>query len=248
VPALSSSVPYPRSRLTLSEIVTRVKRDLSLDGSNLLSTADITEWLNQAQEIFARETLWFTYALSLSTVINQAEYAFPDAAAAQVLTVEWVRLDDQDLTPMRSQGRLDFSAFDWRDQTGRPTHWWLRGMNAIRLWPTPSTASSNGLDVYGRGLPPVVLEAGDQFYIPNGFDDALQNYAKMMATRKDAHGEGARRAGLYERDWEMALEKGKRAVAQSDEWEEVGLGRDALRGASSGYRLIPPFTNLSSPL
>jgi hypothetical protein len=114
-------------------MITRVKRDLSLDGSSFLSDADITEWLSEAQEIFARETRWFKFSLSLSTVVGTAEYAFPDAASAQVLTIDWVRLDDQDLWPLRTQGRLDGASWDWRDQQGTPTHWFVRGMSQIRL-------------------------------------------------------------------------------------------------------------------
>jgi hypothetical protein len=228
-------------------MITRVKRDLSLDGSSFLSDADITEWLSEAQEIFARETRWFKFSLSLSTVVGTAEYAFPDAASAQVLTIDWVRLDDQDLWPLRTQGRLDGASWDWRDQQGTPTHWFVRGMSQIRLWPTPGTASADGLEIYGTGLPPVVSEDDEQLYCPNSYDHALLAFAKMRASEKDAHGEGARRFGKYEREWEEALRAGKLSVSQADEWAQVFLGENALMGHGPGYRQIPPFTSITAP-
>lgn len=247
MPALTTAPPYPRSRLTLTETITRVKRDLGLSGSNLLSTEDITEWLNQAQEEFAKETRWFKFSLSISAVASQAEYPFPDAAAAQVLSIDWVRVDDRDIYPLGSQGRLDRGAFDWRDQVGTPTHWFLRGMSTLRLWPTPSAAGSANIDVFGTGLPPVIAHPEDQFYVPNGYDAAFQAYAKMRATQKDAHGEGARRLGMFEAEWMRALEKGKQSVSEADEWSQVFLGRDALTQDGWGSMQIPPYTNIQAP-
>lgn len=244
MPALTTPTPYPRARLTLNEMVTRVKRDLSLDGSNLLSVADIVEWLNEAQEIWARETRWFKYSLSLSTVADQSEYPFPDSAAAQVLSIEHVRLDDQDLVPLHTQRRLDFAPSNWREQTGTPSHWFLRGMTVIVLWPAPDSASADGLSVYGTGLPPVVSEPEDQCYIPNSYDHALLAYAKWRASEKDAHGEGTRRLGRYEREWEDALRAGKLSVSEADEGAQVFLGSDALYGRGPGWATIPPYTDI----
>lgn len=247
MPALTTPTPYPRSRYTLSEMIARVRGDLALSGSSFLTTDEITDWLNDGQEEFARETRWFKFSLSLSTVAGTAEYAFPDGASAQVLTIDWVRLDDRDLWPLRTQARLDRGDWDWRDQQGTPTHWFLRGMSAIRLWPTPSASSSNGLDVYGTGLPPVVTNPEDQFYIPNGYDAALIAYGKLMATQKDAHGEGARRAGIYEREWARALHQGKLSVAEANEWSQVLMGEDAFGGRGPGWMSIPPFTSIGGP-
>lgn len=248
MPALTTPSPYPRSRYTLEELIDRVRGDLSLRGSSFLTDAEIIDWLNDAQEEFARETKWFKYSLSLSTVANQAEYDFPDGASAQVLTVDWVRLDDRDLYPLRGQSMLDRGNWAWRDQQGTPTHWFLRGVAKIRLWPTPTAASANGLDLFGTGLPPVVTNNQDQFYIPNGYDPALLAYAKMMATRKDAHGEGARRVGMYEADWMALVKKGQLDVSGANEWEQVFAGEAALGQASPttpGY--IPFFTNITAP-
>ncbi len=246
MPGLTTAAPYPRSRITLSEYIDRVKGDLALRGSSFLTDAEVTAWGNEGQDIFARETRWFKFSLSLSVVSGTAEYPFPDAASAQVLSIEAVRLDDNTLYPL-PQHRLDRTHYEWRDQSGTPTHWLLRGASSIRLFPTPSASSVEGLDVFGTGLPPVVANPDDQFYIPNGFDHALLAYGKMMATRKDAHGEGSRRAGLYEREWMEALDRGKQAMAEVGEWTVHSMGSDALHGPDWPGSAVPFFTNITAP-
>lgn len=238
--------PFTRSRVTLSEYRSRVRRDLGLTGSSWLADADLNDWGNEAQELFAVETNWYRATQTMNAVAGTADYDLPSNAAARALMIEQVWFDSRVIEPT-SFDRIARRDINWRNESGTPVYYLLRGSSAITLYPKPASAGTDNILVLFAAVPPRVSADGDQFYVPHGFDHYLVDYGCAKASLKDAHGEGARRLAIYEPRWREGLDRGKRKVHEVNREDEVVLGEDALVGGSLVGGYLPAFTSISAP-
>lgn len=247
MPAVATPTPSPRTTRTRAELITRVRYDLQLESSTFLGDDEIGDWLNEAQERFANETHWFRAGANMGTTASTAEYDLPSSASARCLMIEEVWHLDLPLTAA-SGARVRALSPNWRNETGTPFLYFLRGASSFYLYPTPSATDSDALDVFFAALPPHVTAAGDQYYLPHGFEDFLLNYAEWRASMRDASGEGTRRVQDLERLWRLDLERGKQKVQETDVNEVVSMGEEAITGSMVGGGYIPYFSNISAPL
>ena len=187
MPAIASPTPSPRTTRTRAEFVARVRSDLGLTGSSLLGTDEIGDWLIEAQERFAVETNWFRAGHNMGATAGTAAYDLPSTASYRCLSICEVWHNDIKMTPL-TQDRVARFSPNWRNESGTPSWYFLQGSSSFYLYPTPATTDADAIDVFFSALPPKVTAAGDQYYLPHGFDDYLLNYACWRASVIDAHG------------------------------------------------------------
>ncbi len=229
-----------RSRLTMKQLRDRVKGDLGLRSSNLIQDEDIDAWGVDAQTEIAEITHWYRTSTSVSSTADTALYDLP----TDCLALEEVWHNDLPLCPIRL---VDFYRThpNWRqDDSGTPTHWYVRGMTAYGLHPAPDATVANAIDLFYTALPPTPTLNTDTYYIPTALSEALVCYCKMRASEKDATGEGGRRFELYRNEWEQWKRKAMELVGSVSEGEVTvvgGFGSDYAGDAIDPviYRTIP---------
>lgn len=247
MPAILNPFSATRTRFTQAEYRDRVRRDVQLAGNTrVLTNQDLDDWGLEAQDECAREWKWFRGAVNVDTVADQAEYVLPATATGRALMIEEVWFDDLPLAPI-TPARLGPWEGNWRGQTGRPSHYMVRGTTAIRLWPAPTDSESQALEIVYAALPPPPSGDDDYYYAPHGHDSALIAYGRFRASFKDAHGEGARRLDEARREWALALSMGKESVSEAYHQEVCQMGGDALRRAFPHPHYIPYLTSISPP-
>lgn len=182
----------------------------------------------------------------MGVVAATAEYDLPSTASYRCLMIEEVWHLDVPLAPT-TRDRVRQLSPNWRNESGTPFCYFLRGTSSIYLYPAPSVTDSDALDVFFAALPPKVTTAGDQYYLPHGFEDYLLNYGNWRASVKDAHGEGARRVEMYLGLWMKDLERGKQKVQEADNQEVVSMGEEAVYGRLGAGGYVPYFTSITAP-
>lgn len=226
--ALIDHTNAPRSLIGLAAARTRVKGDLGLTDSSLLTDANLLAWLNEGQDRLARILRWYRTFDVMGTTANVKEYALPTDSSGRCIQIEEVRYDDEQLECV-TQHQLRIWDWNYVDAgTGRPEWFYPRGAGGFGLHVTPDTTNATILTVLFVALPPHVAADGDKFYCPLGGEDYILAHAKLLASQKDIYGEGARRTAEFRQDREDVLRELKRQVDQSAERERVIFGSDAL--------------------
>lgn len=194
-----------KSRLTVKQLRDRVRGDLGMRSNALLTDEDIDAWALAWQTECAVITHWYRTSTTTGTTSGTALYDLP----SDCIALEEVRHDDLPLYQVRV---VDFYRDNpnWRqDANGTPRLWYLRGHTAYGLYPIPDTTDSDALVLYYTAIPPALTLNSDTYYIPTALEESLIDYCKLMASEKDASGEGARRIELYTR----RVEEWRRKVA-----------------------------------
>jgi hypothetical protein len=242
--ALLDETTASRSLYTLTELRDMVRADLSFTDSSFLTDANITSWLNRAQDRLARVLRWYRVHDVMGTTADVKEYALPTPVTGRCIQIEEIRYNDQQLEVI-TLDQLRMWDYNYQSSgTGTPQWYYLRGNNGFGLHVTPDTTDADILTVLYVGLPPAVSGSSSLFYVPQGGDDYLLAYAKLLASQKDMYGEGARRVPEYHRECAEILRELQRQVDQSAERERVVLGSDALE--FDGGRGQVPYNSLIS--
>jgi hypothetical protein len=238
MPSLSSDETAPRSALNLEEMRDRVRGDLGLRDSSLLTDDDLMYWFNEGSDRIARFTRWYRIADLMGTEAGIKEYALPLPAMGRCIAIEEVWHDDLqlDLITLPQLSRVDRNYLE--DATGTPFWYYLRGSNGFGLHYTPSTTDADALTVIYVAKPPRVTDDTDHFYVPHSGEDALIVYAKKLASEKDMYGEGAKRAALYAAEWERLLAEIKRQV------DSAGDRGICVVGEEGAYEGIGPYPRI----
>ena len=216
----------------------RVRGDLGLRDSSLLTDTDLTNWLNEAQDFIATETLWYRTSQALGTTISQKEYALPLPTTGRCIKIEEISYDTFQLVPITLEKLLRYDPYYRTNGNSRPQWYYLRGNSGFGLHPTPNVTDVDILNVVYVGKPPRVTGTQDFFYVPHGMERGLIIYGKMLASEKDAHGEGARRVQKYEGQWVQFLQEVKRQVSNVAERVAAVMGEDGAE-AELDYRRMP---------
>ena len=200
----------------------------------LLTDEDIDAWGLAWQTELAVLTHWYRTSDLVNTTSGTALYDLP----LDCIALEEVRHNDLPLNQVRL---VDFYRDNpnWRqDANGTPTLWYLRGTTAYGLYPTPDTTATDEVELIYTAIPPALTLNTDTYYIPTALEESLVDYCKLMASEKDASGEGARRIDLYARrveEWRRkamayvdSLAEGTFTVVGSFGTENVGDWWDAI--------------------
>ena len=228
--------------ITLSGARSRVRADLGLRDSSLLQDADLTDWLQEASDLVATETLWFRTTETMGTTAGTKEYALPTPAAARCIQIEEIHYDNRPLCPVTLEQLLQLDPYYRRAGNGTPDYYYARGGGGFGLHYTPSVTDVDILLVTLVAKPPLVTADTETFYIPHGLERGLLIYAKKLASEKDIFGEGARRAALYDQQWREFMLMAKKQVGATSERSTPVMGETALYDSRwrSPYRKVDP--------
>lgn len=113
---------------TLAKINTDVRSVLCELSEGFYLDSEITNWSNEAQEEIANETFclrtWKTYTILADDIFDSREIRMDDDFIA--IDEGLVYYNDIALRPT-TQGRLALADSQWRDKTGDPSRYYVRG-------------------------------------------------------------------------------------------------------------------------
>jgi hypothetical protein len=212
-----------KSRLSVKQLRDRVRGDLGLRSNAFVTDEDIDAWGLAWQTELASITHWYRTSDLVNTTANTALYDLP----LDCIALEEVRHNDLPLQQIRL---VDFYRDNpnWRqDDAGTPRLWYLRGTTGYGLYPKPDTTATDEVELIYTAFPPALTLNTDTYYIPTALEESLVDYCKLMASEKDASGEGARRIDLYTRRVEMWRQKAAAYVDNVDEGSYTVVGGDS---------------------
>jgi hypothetical protein len=113
---------------TLAKINTAVRSLINETTEGFWLDTEITNWTNEAQEEIGHETFclrtWKTYTILADDIFDEREIRMDDDFIA--IDEGVVYYNDDALKPI-TQARLVLSDNEWRDKTGTPSHYYVRG-------------------------------------------------------------------------------------------------------------------------
>ena len=170
------------------------------------SDVELTQWLNDAENIWARRTFCLLDDTSdftqVTTVATQRDYTLD----ARLLGVSSVKTSD-DVWLRKFQGSTQMTT-----ASGTPRSWLLRGTHTLVLWPTPDAAYTLQLMTARLPLTPMEVET-DEPEIPEHYHLALCDWAGYRALRNtdsQTMADVRDMTILVRKDWERALVEGRR--------------------------------------
>jgi len=129
---------------TITEITTDVRSLINEATASFWTDVEIARWANEGQEIFCTKTRclskWYTYTLKAADIVNNREVRLYSDFIA--FGEGGVTVSDKQIQPT-SLVALNEWAGNWRDNTGTPTHYYLRG-DSIGFVPRPSVGDVIG--------------------------------------------------------------------------------------------------------
>jgi hypothetical protein len=218
-----------KSRMSVKQLRDRVRGDLGMRSNALLQDEDLDSWALAWQTELAVVTHWYRTSSTVAATDGTALYDLP----TDCIALEEVRHDN---LPLQQVRLVDFYRDNpnWRqDAEGTPRLWYLRGSTAYGLYPTPDTTGASAVVLYYTAIPPALTLNADTYYIPTALEESLVDYCKLMASEKDASGEGARRIDLYARRVEGWRQKAAAYVDSVAESVNTVVGGD--RSGDGGY-------------
>lgn len=125
---------------TIAEIITSVRYLINEATASFWSDAEITTYVNEAQEIFTTTTKclskYYSHTLEATDIKNDREIRLYSDFVA--LDEGGVLYDDDPLKPISLKALDEYGGSGWRDTTGTPTHFYKRG-DMLGFYPKPST-------------------------------------------------------------------------------------------------------------
>ncbi len=213
---------YPRSTITQTAMLDRVRGDIGLRGNNLLTDADIIAWANEIQTEIAQRFRWYRTASSIDSVASTKEYALP----VGLIAIEEVYYNDRPLMRMNLSDFETNYAYFRQQNIGTPTFYYLRGNSGIGFQATPGDSITNGIFLVYIGTPPVPASGSDFYTVPYGGERAIISGAKLRAAEKDSSGEGARRYDMLLKRHEENMMMLQRAIESVADGEGTVIGSD----------------------
>ena len=170
---------------TIAEIETDVRSLINETTQGFFLSTEIARWANEGQEIFCAKTLclskWYSHTLIAADIVNNREVRLNSDFIA--FGEGGVTVADEQILPT-SLVALNEWAGNWRDDTGTPTHYYLRG-DSMGFYPRPS--AGNVIGYYG--IERAATLAGDVVPLSNdyrtvAFRSIIRDYAVAMCWKK----------------------------------------------------------------
>ncbi len=182
---LGLALPFPGRALTLSQLETQTRtliRDTSSDTNfQRFSTAQIDNFLNEAQRQMQNDAWLYQGAFAMGLTSGTIEYALPTDYIATIR----VTISSMAITQVSFQG-LDRNSTNWTVATSTPTQYFIDsfvsgGASMIGFYPNPKFTSSNSVFVQYVRQVPLLVNASDVPYAGNSellpYHDALADFA-----------------------------------------------------------------------
>lgn len=178
--------------LSVSDIITRVKRQVGDEADIQITSDDIMRWINDAQREIAVEQNLLQAKATTDVVLGQTEYTIPN----DTLTLRTVKHNGIKLQPYSlAEAEEYISDYDNTANypSGTPTHFWVFA-NRITVYPKPDTGLTAGLEIYYTRQPTVVSALSDIPEVPVVYHNRLTEYCLQQAYELDE-------------DWQAASQK-----------------------------------------
>jgi hypothetical protein len=232
-------VPTQVTSFTLNELQDRVRGDLGLRGSGLITETDVLNWARDITREAARSTQWYRVSDAVDATVSVADYDLP----ATAITLLSVAHDNIWLGGPVTFEDLDRYEPYWRSTgSGTPYLWYRRGFTGYTLYPTPDETLAGGIKRVYTAIPAMPDNGADTFDFPQACEQLLISYCLYRGALKDATGEGGPRVAVYQREYMMELERLKESVSDLG-GEALVMGVYGSRGWRSptdvSWRTVP---------
>lgn len=194
--------------MTLDELIAETRRIIDDTASPAQwSNAELTRYLSEGQDTFARQTLCLVDDTTvLSLIVTEPD---KNRYALSQLILKVYAVEDGDCRFLHGIPSNHVSA----RETGKPRRFTLRNdPHSLFLWPTPDDVYSLRLLVARRPLEPLE-SGGDEPEIPEEFHLMLCDWAAYRALRMaDPDSENIKASDRAQEAWWMQLRDAKREM------------------------------------
>lgn len=166
--------------LTVAEIAIRVKRQFGDESGSQINDDDIFRWVNDVQRDIAQANDLLQSRARTGLFRGQREYALPP----DVLTLRSVRYGDVKLRPISPQEAEELIDKPHDVDASTPQIFWLWA-NKINLYPTPSVADPDDLQVFYTRQPFSVAALSDVPELPGQYHNRIVEYCLAQAYELD---------------------------------------------------------------
>lgn len=165
--------------MNVGEIALRVKRQFGDEAGAQITDADIIRWANDAQREVAFSNNLLQTTATTAVVSGQDQYTLPP----DMLTLRSVRYRGRQLTFMAQPEAAKLVGSD-SVTTGEPTHYSVFA-NKIDLYPTPTTADADDLQLYYTRQPAILTTTTDTPELPLQYHNRIVEYCIAQAYELD---------------------------------------------------------------
>lgn len=211
---------------TATTLLDQINGDLGLRGSNLYTLADVHFWVERVIREATQQTHWYQVTDTVDATSGTKEYDLPTNCISLIAIAH-------DSIPLDQISYEDLLVFDpfWRQQTsGTPYAWYLRGMTAYGLHPTPGTTITGGIQRIYSAIPTQPSGDATAFNFPLASEALIVAYCLYRAALKDRSGEGGRVVGVYQQEYLAEMERFIRQVNAASDSELLVVGAETSIG------------------
>lgn len=220
--------------LTVSDIMTRVRRTFGDEAAVQVEDGDIFRWINDAcKEIVMQHENLLQASSNIDSVVGQSLYT-PPADCFSVNTVLY-RSDPNPLASYytlryMSMAQMDKYVDGWRGNdagNGTPQLFTRADAGQFALWPAPDTAYTGGIKVvYARYAAEVTLVT-DPIDLPPYYHPTVEHFCMMKAYELDEDWESAdKRANIMQST--ISFNNGREAWYGRETYPVITTGVDDL--------------------
>ena len=186
---------------TPTELEERIRQRYNAVGDDFFTQALIYDFMFQAQEQLALETLCIENRFSTTTVIDQREYQYPDKA----IRIKRLEVNGEKMEPidLRDDDTLTVR-LSTTTERGTPQYYAVFD-NLIFLRPIPDAALSMLVFTFDR--PDEITTSSQNLDVPERYHTAIQYFALSQMYAKDNNFSSAQ---YYEALWQTELNRAKR--------------------------------------
>jgi hypothetical protein len=178
----------------------------------------LTRWINDATRDIARRSECLLDRQDITAIAGTQEYALP-SNTVRVDRIEWRPSGSTQVIPLEYMDFNNADAVWWTSQTvsqGTPgifTTWGFPPNLKLVVYPTPGGAGTFKCFYYR--LPTAAAADGDTVEVPEGWEDAIAEYAEAMALRRDGDPRWQEAKQLYEENVSHLIDVTRRFVDQA---------------------------------
>jgi hypothetical protein len=168
--------------VNVGDILTRAKTQFGDESGVQIQDEDIIRWINDGQRNIASANELNQAKATTSSVASQQEYVLPsDVMSLHSIWYEGLMLQNMSLAAAEEHvakiGQTDYNV-------GTPVAWWTWA-NSLFLYPTPTSAVTNGITLLYTKYPVDVLTSSDALSVPLTYHNALLEYVLSQAYELD---------------------------------------------------------------
>lgn len=169
--------------MLVSEIATRVRRQMGDDTSQIIQDADIIRWVNDAQLEICSSVDVLAQTSTAATIANNPDYTMP-IDTNRVYSVKWQGQRLRQVSLQQAEEMYPSKDDSVNYPKGSPSVFWTWG-NVISLYPAPSTTGASDLRIFYYRNPVVITATTQTPELPLDFHPRIVEYCIAQAADID---------------------------------------------------------------